>query len=261
MGGQFSSKDQQRCSHYAHFAAKLDRIHFDGIYWTLFFLVICILFVSSWIYQSTMMYREKPEYREDVFRRKLKKSLAWCTMLFFTAAVILILEVFTLLALQFCDGEDLMSLYWSTWTMLQLGSEMAILGINLALWHHLCNVRQPLWALALGTPVLVVAGLGHLIHVALRLFYKKARARSRESGVPNGTSPGGTVVSSTSSYLASIKPEKEHADRVDRVSTLEPGQTVCFVIDVGEDERVRQWPSFVGTSDGKAIVQLTVLRP
>ncbi|OTA75605.1 hypothetical protein M434DRAFT_268525 [Hypoxylon sp. CO27-5] len=177
MGGQFTPYDPLRCPHYAQFAAELDRVHFDCIYWTLFFLVIGTLFVSSWIYQSTMDYREKPEYCEDAFRKKLKTSLVWCTVLFLVAAVSLVIEVFALLALQFCDGEDLMSLYWATWTMLQLGSEIAIFGIDLALWHQLSNVRSPVWALALGTPVLVVAGLGHLIHVALRTFYKKARAR------------------------------------------------------------------------------------
>lgn len=90
-----------------------------------------------------MTYKDHPEYREDLFRRKLKRSLICCTGLFLLAAVFLVMEVFALLALQFCDGEDLMSLYWSTWTMLQLGSEIAILGIVLALWHHLCDVRHP----------------------------------------------------------------------------------------------------------------------
>lgn len=52
MGGQFTPTDPVRCPHYAQFASRLDRIHFDGIYWTFFFLVIGILFVSSWIYQS-----------------------------------------------------------------------------------------------------------------------------------------------------------------------------------------------------------------
>ncbi|OTA99793.1 hypothetical protein M426DRAFT_27188 [Hypoxylon sp. CI-4A] len=188
MGGQFTPYDPQRCPHYAQFASHLDRIHFDGIYWTFFFLVIGILFVSSWIYQSTMTFRESPEHSEEAFRRKLKSSLAWCTVLFLAAAVLLVIEVFALLALQFCDGEDLMALYWATWTMLQLGSEIAILGIDLALWHHLSNVRLPLWALALGTPVLVVAGIGHFIQVALGKVYRKAKAsrKSRKEGDEEG---------------------------------------------------------------------------
>ncbi|KAI1137773.1 hypothetical protein F5Y05DRAFT_61760 [Hypoxylon sp. FL0543] len=253
MGGQFTPYDPLRCPHYAQFAAGLDRVHFDGIYWTLFFLVIGILFVSSWIYQSTMNYREKPGYCEDLFRKKLKTSLAWCTFLFLVAAVSLVIEVFALLALQFCDGEDLMSLYWATWTMLQLGSEIAILGIDLALWHHLSNVRSPLWALALGTPVLVVAGLGHLIHVALRASYKKARAR-RKARTTRRDGGSDEIEDVNTSSSSTIKPKEE---QIDNPGVLEAGNAVCFAMDVGADERVKQWPSFVGMSDGKAIVQLT----
>lgn len=47
------------------------------------------------------------------------------------------METHALLALQFCEGEDLIMLYWSTWTMTQVGSLVAMLGIVLALSHSL----------------------------------------------------------------------------------------------------------------------------
>lgn len=47
------------------------------------------------------------------------------------------------MALQFCDGEDLISLYWSTWTMIQVGSLIAMAGIILALANTLRNRRHP----------------------------------------------------------------------------------------------------------------------
>jgi hypothetical protein len=53
------------------------------------------------------------------------------------------MEAFALLALQFCDGEDLMPLYWSTWTMIQVGSLIAMVGIILALLHSLHNRQHP----------------------------------------------------------------------------------------------------------------------
>lgn len=59
------------------------------------------------------------------------------------STVIVIMEAYALLALQFCDGEDLMSLYWSTWTMIQVGSLIAMVGIILALIHSLKNRRHP----------------------------------------------------------------------------------------------------------------------
>ncbi|KAL2158495.1 hypothetical protein VTH06DRAFT_4262 [Thermothelomyces fergusii] len=89
------------------------------------------------------------------------------------------MEVYALMALQFCDGEDLMSLYWSTWTMLQVGSLIAILGILLAIFNGLRGNKNPPWALALGTPVLVVAGIGHAVHGAVHKRVKRARSRSR----------------------------------------------------------------------------------
>lgn len=53
------------------------------------------------------------------------------------------MEAYALLALQFCDGEDLMSLYWSTWMMIQVGSLIAMVGIILAMLHSLKNSKHP----------------------------------------------------------------------------------------------------------------------
>ncbi|KAI2607065.1 uncharacterized protein GGS25DRAFT_317368 [Hypoxylon fragiforme] len=263
MGGQFSPYDPLRCPNYAQFAAGFDRPHFDGIYWTMFFLVIFTLFIASWLFQSTMTYKDHPEYREDLFRRKLKRSLICCTGLFLLAAVFLVMEVFALLALQFCDGEDLMSLYWSTWTMLQLGSEIAILGIVLALWHHLCDVRHPQWALALGTPVLVVAGIGHLIHLAMKMCFKRAKAQRESRRLSQSTATDGRdcgkEVTGTISSNTTIKPEVEQVDqRSSDPGLLEAGRAVYLTLDVGDDDRVKRWPSFVGMTDGRAIVQMNV---
>lgn len=55
----------------------------------------------------------------------------------------IVMEVYALLALQFCDGEDLMSLFWATWTMLQLGSLVAIAGIILAVYNNLRGNKNP----------------------------------------------------------------------------------------------------------------------
>ena len=49
--GGFQPFDPGRCNHYAKFASRLDRVHFEGLYWLMFVLVILFLFLSSWIYQ------------------------------------------------------------------------------------------------------------------------------------------------------------------------------------------------------------------
>lgn len=90
-----------------------------------------------------MQYGEDPECDKIEFKRKLRMAAGYSAGLFLVAGVAVVIEVFTLLALQFCDGEDLMSLYWSTWTMLQLGAEIAILGVVLALFHALCDIQHP----------------------------------------------------------------------------------------------------------------------
>lgn len=90
-----------------------------------------------------MKYRDSPTFTIERFQKKLTVSLALTFGIFLIVAVMLVAEVYFLLALQFCDGEDLMSLYWSTWAMLQLGSEIAILGVSLALWHHLWDMEHP----------------------------------------------------------------------------------------------------------------------
>ncbi|GKT42280.1 uncharacterized protein ColSpa_02461 [Colletotrichum spaethianum] len=99
------------------------------------------------------------------------------------------MEVFTLMALQFCDGEDLMSLYWSTFTMIQVGSLIAVCGVILALVHQLRQRKHPPWALALGTPVLVIAGLFHYFHTCMVRRVKKASSSRKRKHSDAGTLP------------------------------------------------------------------------
>ena len=47
------------------------------------------------------------------------------------------------MALKFCYGEDHMSLYWSTFTMIQVGSLIAVCGVILALLHTLRDRKHP----------------------------------------------------------------------------------------------------------------------
>jgi hypothetical protein len=83
------------------------------------------------------------------------------------------LEVFVLFNIEFCDGEDLMQMYWGFWSILQVGSNIAIFGVMLQLWIVLGNVQTPSWAVALGTPVLVFAALGWIF----RELFKQACKR------------------------------------------------------------------------------------
>ncbi|GJC80101.1 hypothetical protein CT0861_08691 [Colletotrichum tofieldiae] len=177
----FTPYDPVRCAHYARFASHLDRWQFDLLYWLLFVFNLFILFLAAWNYTRTLdAVSELPE--TDAKRKKAIKRCIWFNL--FCVCVSLatvIMEVFTLMALQFCDGEDLMSLYWSTFTMIQVGSLIAVCGVILALVHQLRQRKNPPWALALGTPVLVIAGLFHYFHMCLARRVKKAASRKRKN--------------------------------------------------------------------------------
>jgi hypothetical protein len=56
-----------------------------------------------------------------------------------------------------------MQLYWGGWTLLQVGSSLAIFGVMLEMWIVLVNHESPHWSVGLGTPVLVSAALSFVI--------------------------------------------------------------------------------------------------
>ncbi|KAK4190506.1 hypothetical protein QBC35DRAFT_70210 [Podospora australis] len=170
--------DPEKCAHYAAFASHLHRQAFDFIYWFLFILVIAMLFLASWKYSGDLEKVQDLEPGSREYKNKMKKCFYICTLYSSISVVAVVMEVYALMALQFCDGEDLMSLYWSTWTMLQVGSLIAIFGILLAVSNSVRARKNPPWALALGTPVLVVAGIGHALHTAVRKRAGRLRSRS-----------------------------------------------------------------------------------
>jgi ABC-type maltose transport system permease subunit len=155
-------RDDELCRKYAKFAADLDRWHFKIIYWFMFVLNLVILFIASWAYTRYAAYLTRiPNahsheymYRSQVTNeqfsheprrraRMLVRYMLMCLACVLVSAAVVVMEAFSLLALQFCDGENLISLYWSTWTMIQVGSLIAMMGIILAMAHSLRNRRHP----------------------------------------------------------------------------------------------------------------------
>jgi hypothetical protein len=78
-----------------------------------------------------------------------------CALYATVSLVAVVMEVFALLALQFCDGEDLMALYWSTWTVMQVGALIAIFGILLAVFHTIRGREHPYVEANYGHPTAV----------------------------------------------------------------------------------------------------------
>jgi len=117
-------------------------------------------------------------------------NVGLCLVLSVTCTVF---EVFAAFNIEYCDGEDLMQLYWGFWSVLQVGSNIAIFGVMLQLWIALGNVKSPSWAVALGTPVLVFAALGWIFREIGKVVWNKVfrRVLSKEGSEEDGDEDGG----------------------------------------------------------------------
>lgn len=100
-----------------------------------------------------------------------ERYLVIVTLCLMVATVCVVLEAFALFNIEYCDGEDLMQLFWGFWSILQVGSLIAIFGVMLQFWIVLGSHEHPSWGVALGTPVLVFAALAWIVRaVSLRAW-------------------------------------------------------------------------------------------
>ena len=85
-------------------------------------------------------------------RQKIRqKWLVVSFICFVLAPAAVLFEAFAVFSIQFCDGEDLMILYWGFWTLIQVGPLIGILGIILNRRNVLSRKEHPPWNTALGT--------------------------------------------------------------------------------------------------------------
>jgi hypothetical protein len=89
------------------------------------------------------------------------------------AVISTIVEAFAVLALEYCDGENLTQFYWAFWGLIQVGACIALIGLAVYHIRSLNDKDHPPWMIALGTPVLVIAGLGHLLVLGVRALLRK----------------------------------------------------------------------------------------
>ncbi|KAF4120615.1 hypothetical protein GMORB2_2618 [Geosmithia morbida] len=188
----YSEPDPELCKKYAQFASHMVRWQFKVIYWTMFIANLFVLFLASWSFTKAQTAADRLKDNPKKRSKTIRMYMLLCLGCIVVSTVIVVMEVYSLMALQFCDGEDLISLYWSSFMMIQVGSLIAMIGIILSMIHQLRNSAHPPWALALGTPVLVIAGFLHLFHLGTKTKIKKMRAASTStasSGDPNAGPP------------------------------------------------------------------------
>ncbi|SZF03640.1 unnamed protein product [Blumeria hordei] len=198
MTGQFSDVNPKRCAHYARFFQHLELWEANLIFWSLFGTVILLLSIASIIHHKSIALgeatkklpreiAESQEHRLAVRRRRVR-YLSLVTLCAFLSVTCTVLECFAAFNIEYCDGEDLMMLYWGFWSILQVGSNIAILGVILQFWIVLGDVETPSWAVALGTPVLVFAALGFVLKEIWkktwrRIFKKEKKNLSMDSNL------------------------------------------------------------------------------
>ncbi|CAG8974279.1 hypothetical protein HYALB_00010347 [Hymenoscyphus albidus] len=184
MTGKFSEKDQERCNHYARFMRNLTLLQANCIFWILFTLVLFMMCLSSFQHHRIIDLEkgmppeqvQSPEYKQTV-QQKRKGYFAIVMICFWVAFTSIIFECFAAFNIQFCDGEDLIQLYWGFWSILQVGSLIAIVGVMVQFWIVLSGYGTPPWGVALGTPVLVFAAFIWVLRYTFKGAWKKARGR------------------------------------------------------------------------------------
>ncbi|KAL3423805.1 hypothetical protein PVAG01_05552 [Phlyctema vagabunda] len=187
MTGKFSEKDHERCLHYARFMSGLTLAQAESLFWILFVFVLVLMCISSIYHHKSINISEREktlpsgQVNSRRYRRKINRirsrylGIVGTCLLVSTMCVIF--EAFAAFNIEYCDGEDLMQLYWGFWSILQVGSLIAILGVMLQFWIVMGSHELPSWGVALGTPVLVFAAIGWLMKQLSKRMWARCRGR------------------------------------------------------------------------------------
>jgi hypothetical protein len=110
---------------------------------------------------------------EQKHHQSAKICCCWAAVLLAVAIAADAIQVLAIIALQHCHHEALLGLYWPVWTLLGLGSSIAMAGVVLSQIYGLQQHELPPFGTALGTPVLVVCSIGHYIYTQVLEWRKK----------------------------------------------------------------------------------------
>lgn len=151
-------------------------------------------------------------------RRKRVKYLSLVSLCLVLGVLCTVMECFAIFNIEYCVGEDLMHLYWSLWSILQVGSNIAIFGVILQFWIILGDVETPSWAVAMGTPVLVFAALFFL----LKELWKKTSARIFSKGNKQDDKESPDMVPTPNDLEKGLEPSNSQTSTV--ISICDPAR-------------------------------------
>ncbi|PVH87218.1 hypothetical protein DL98DRAFT_637953 [Cadophora sp. DSE1049] len=168
--------DNGNCYRYAKFMHGLSHFEADMVFWFLFFFQIICLVIIVQLYDSVQeKYMDIKNAERDsqdatqledmkrkvrrISKRCLAKTSCLLTLLVFST----IMQVFAAHTILFCHKESLMHLYFPVWTVFAIGITFATLGCCVTQVYALKTMKLPPFGVALGTPVLVVSAVTHLV--------------------------------------------------------------------------------------------------
>jgi hypothetical protein len=167
---RFTEAHSGKCETYAGPLHKLSHHKAVGVFWGLFASIIVALLIATYYYAKAQkeadLTKEARQNTDKVSARKHRSIQKQCLIVtlfcFVTGFLFLLFGAFAALNVQWCQGEDLIQFYWGFWILIGIGSEFAMLGIVVHQISALCGHESPPWNVALGTPVLVFAGVSFL---------------------------------------------------------------------------------------------------
>ncbi|TGO65265.1 hypothetical protein BCON_0003g00590 [Botryotinia convoluta] len=180
----------EKCLKHGHFMHNLNTSAVKGIFWVLFLIVLTMLTIATSAFTKSahiatdlcprLLSISKEKHRRTQIRCIYVSSL--CLVVAITCTVF---EAFAASTLIFCHQLDMIFLYWSFWTLLQVGSTIAIFGIGLAqLWSYMGRESLPVKnSVAIGTPVLIIAWLGVALEYLCKGWLSEEALKSFESFV------------------------------------------------------------------------------
>ncbi|TGO87584.1 hypothetical protein BPOR_0217g00150 [Botrytis porri] len=152
----------EKCLKHGHFMHNLNVSAVKSIFWILFLIVLIMLTIATSVFTKSAhiathirnaelhptISRDLSPRLLSISKEKQRRTQIRCiyvsSLCLVVAIICTVFEAFAASSLIFCHELDMAFLYWSFWTLLQVGSTIAIFGIGLAqLWSYLGRESLP----------------------------------------------------------------------------------------------------------------------
>lgn len=169
LSGAEKQSGYAECKKYGTFMGHLPRSGLEAVFWIPFASVFILLILAALSHQkSEQTYMHGKHHPEEATELKLKQrrwriySVLGTTIAATLVFGCVVFEALAGCALTYCLKHKLIFFYWGMWTLTQVGSFIAIVGVTVHQWACLGEHSTPPWNVALGTPILVITGVAHI---------------------------------------------------------------------------------------------------